>query len=246
MDNKKITRILKYESVDELSDAVCDSLFQSISDCDRSNYFIALSGGTTPMAIYRRVAERSITSIIPWDKVHFFWSDERCVPPDHPESNFKMAYDSLLGKISVPSDNIHRIKGEAPVESEAGRYTGVINDLIEDRLNGIPIFDWIFLGLGLDGHTASLFPDSPVLTESKRICAAANHPQTGQDRLTFTFPLINSARRISFLATGSEKSAVVSEILGKKKGYEVFPASRVQPIDGHLDWYLDSRSAESI
>lgn len=200
---------------------------------------VALAGGSTPSLFYSALARRKIN----WGRVHFYWGDERCVPPDNPESNFRSASRDLLDKIDIPGDNIHRIRGEDDPEREALRYGKEIAGNLAKGGRVFPEFDWIFLGLGSDGHTASLFPGGTLFPSDASLCAVASHPGTGQKRITFTLPLINHARRISFLVTGKEKAVVVSSILGRKEGSRDYPAAWINPVQGTTDWFLDRDSA---
>ncbi len=208
--------------------------------------FVALSGGTTPRIFFERLAAPPYREETPWKNVHFFWGDERCVQPDNSESNFKMAKDSLLSHITIPDKNIHRIMGENPPQSEVKRYEKEIKDYVPKDRNGHPQFDWIFLGMGKDGHTASLFPGSPTLQEKEAVCVIAVHPASGQKRISLTLPVINSGKRVSFLVTGEEKAPIVEEILKKTPSSLSYPSARVQPADGILEWYLDKPSAKGL
>ena len=168
------------------------------------------------------------------------------VPPDHPQSNFGLAKKILLDEVPIPPPNIFRIPGEIPVEEAAERYARLIRQEVPSSENGIPQFDWIFLGLGEDGHTASLFPGSDSLLIADKICAATTHPGSGQPRLTFTLPLINQARRVVFLVTGSSKSKVVADILKQRPSSSTYPAAAVQPLRGELCWYIDKPAASDL
>lgn len=204
---------------------------------------VALSGGHTPKAFFEVLAAPPYGDSLPWDKVVFYWGDERCVPPDNDESNFKMTDLSLLSRIKIPEANIRRVLGETPPEKEAVRYAKEIKDNIPPGGNGFPRFDWILLGMGDDGHTASLFPGAPTLKEREKICVVATHPQTGQKRVSITFPVIDNADRVSFLVAGSEKEPVLKEILNKGSRPLPYPASMVHPTDGVLEWYVDKAAA---
>ena len=203
---------------------------------------VALSGGHTPKTFFEILAERYRESI-PWDKVVFFWGDERCVPPDNDESNFKMTKGALLSKIVIPEANIHRVRGEDPPHNEALRYEEEIKEFIPGGGNGFPRFDWIFLGMGPDGHTASLFPGAPTLEEREKVCVVATHPETGQKRVSLTFPVLDNAKRVSFLVAGDSKAPVLKEIMESGGKPLPYPASMVSPVDGVLEWYLDKAAA---
>lgn len=204
---------------------------------------VALSGGHTPKAFFEILAEPPYREALPWDRVVFFWGDERCVPPDDDESNFKMTNLALLSHIDISPANIHRVLGENPPSEEIGRYENEIRENVPAGGNGFPRFDWVFLGMGADGHTASLFPGAPTLKEKNRICVVATHPQTGQGRISVTFPVIDNARRVSFLVAGREKAPVLREIMDGGSEPLPYPASMVHPDDGVLEWYLDKAAA---
>jgi 6-phosphogluconolactonase len=224
-----------------LAESVTNDLENSIRN-QTERFNIALAGGSTPRTIYQQWS--NITDGSLWRKVDFFWGDERCVPPDHEESNYKMAYYSFLSKIRISENQIHRIHGEGDPEMEAKRYEKEIKNQLTVANNSIPQFDWILLGVGTDGHTASLFPNSVALKEQSSICVVVRHPQTGQKRISLTLSVINNARRITFLVTGEEKAEIVREILGNKSPN--YPAAQISPQSGILQWYLDEASARFL
>ena len=202
-------------------------------------YNIALSGGNTPRSIYSILSENK-TPLIPWEKIKFFWGDERCVPPYHADSNYLMAKEALFDKIDLINDQVFRIKGEIDPDLEKERY----KQTVISNTNGI--FDLMFLGLGTDGHTASIFPNQMHLIKSKEICAKAVHPNSGQVRITLTGDILNASKKILFLVTGSEKSQVVYDILNQKGDWEKYPASYVKPVNGQIIWILDRKAASRI
>ncbi len=208
----------------------------------RKGISVALSGGSTPRIFFERLALEPYPDRVPWSNVNLFWGDERCVPPDDEQSNFKMAKDTFISKVNIPDENVHRIIGENPPEVEAQRYGKEILKSLPS-INGFPEFDWIFLGMGTDGHTASLFPNAPTLKEMNAICLVAEHPETGQKRISLTLPVINNARRVSFLVAGKDKANVLKEILEKGDSPLPYPASKVNPENGVLEWYLDKAAA---
>jgi 6-phosphogluconolactonase len=205
---------------------------------------VALSGGSTPALFFRELALYSQRP--DWGWVKIFWSDERMVPSDHPQSNYGLAKRLLLDKLPIPPQNIFRMPGEIPAEEAAEKYAALISQEVPVAENDIPQFDWIFLGLGEDGHTASLFPGTDSLQITNKICAAVIHPGSGQQRLTFTLPLINQARMITFLVTGSSKSRVVANLLKQSPSASPYPAAAVQPLKSNLVWYLDKAAAIEI
>jgi 6-phosphogluconolactonase len=238
-----------FPSIPELARALCWDFHHYITGLARTKkqINIAISGGNTPKAFFERLASNQEIpdKKINWINIHLFWVDERCVPPDHPDSNFGMTYRCLLQKISFAESNIHRIRGENNPSEEAVRYGKEILRYV-DLLKGIPIFDWILLGIGDDGHTASIFPNRLELFETKKICETAKHPVTGQYRITITGPTIVHANRISFLATGEAKSKVIRHILHNEPEASQYPASFIKPVQGKLEWYLDDQAAKYI
>ncbi|MCF8346668.1 MAG: 6-phosphogluconolactonase [Bacteroidales bacterium] len=201
---------------------------------------VALSGGSTPGLFFKAMVD--MNPPIDWNKVRFFWVDERCVPADHAESNFGAAFRDLLKPLAVPESNYYRIRGEDNPDYEARRYAQLIRDAAGTG-QGIPIFDFIFLGMGTDGHTASIFPHQVERWEAEDLCTVGNHPETGQQRVTFSGRLINAAARVIFHVTGREKGEIARMIIKKNGDYTAFPASRVNPSNGELLWYLDAEAA---
>lgn len=201
----------------------------------------ALSGGNTPKILFERLALPEVSASIPWDTAHLFWGDERCVPSDHLESNFAMTRRTLLERISIPPENIHRIRGEADPEAEASRYADEITNFLGS--DGAPRFDLILLGLGSDGHTASIFPDAVIWEEPTGVCCVAAHPETGQKRISLTLKTINCAAQATFLVTGSSKADVAANILNRSPGHEKYPAAQVELESGSLNWYMDRDAA---
>jgi 6-phosphogluconolactonase len=204
---------------------------------------IALSGGSTPKGVFDYMSENAKGT--DWSKVHLYWGDERCVAPTDSESNYKMTVDHLLSKIDIPEDNIHRVLGEAEPKSEAERY-GKVLDLQLPKSQNVPQFDLVILGMGDDGHTASIFPHEIELWDSKENCEVAIHPETGQRRITITGKIINNAKTVAFLVTGESKAEKVKTIIENEDGFEAYPASLVAPTSDRLIWFLDKDAAAGI
>ncbi len=215
-----------------------------IVESNRERFDIALSGGNTPKKLFKSLVKKHSDSI-PWERVHFWWGDERCVKPDSDESNFKMANENLFLKVGISTKNIHRIHGESNPEKEAERYSGELKKQLELR-KSIPVFDLILLGLGEDGHTASIFPGRNDLFQTDSLCAVAEHPDTGQKRVTLTGNVINNARNIFFLATGESKAKRISEIMSSEDSAKELPAWHVVPVNGSLTWFIDEPAASQI
>lgn len=201
---------------------------------------VALSGGTTPKLMFQILAEQ-FRDQVEWSRMHFFWSDERHVPPDHPESNYRMANEALLTHLPVSADNVHRIRGENPNPADAAaEYEKTIIAVTKQPL---PRLDLIFLGLGTDGHTASIFPGSEVLHETERLVAAPYVEKFKSYRITMTLPLLNNAAAIVFLVSGAEKAEIVKAVLESENEY---PAQAVNPFQGELIWMLDKDAASRL
>ena len=207
-------------------------------------FHLALSGGSTPQNVYEVLAARC-KDRINWSKVHIYWGDERCVPPDHRESNFKMAWDTFLSKVSIPESQIHRIAGENIPEEEARHYGELLKNKVPTQ-NGLPRLDLIMLGMGTDGHTASIFPYQMDLWDARQFCAVAMHPDTGQHRISFTGGIINNAKEVVFLVTGSRKAEKVSEVINRDTNADLYPAMKVVPENGNLVWWLDQEAAAKL
>ncbi len=210
------------------------------------SFNLVLAGGSTPRNVYQVLARPEFKTSIPWECIHFFWGDERCVPPDHEDSNFRMARETLLEPLNIPQENIHRMRGENDPTTEAARYAEEIIKAINPASGAIPRFDWIFLGLGADGHTASLFPGCEPIEDPSGLCAVAVQPESGQQRITLTARVLNQAKRVSFIVTGKSKAQVVTDILSKSSKNKNYPAAHVHPTQGTLEWYLDKEAAEKL
>lgn len=205
---------------------------------------IAVSGGSTPKALFLLLADEEYRETISWETIRLYWVDERCVPPAHSESNFGMTYDALLQHSLIPVENIFRMKGEDIPDIEATRYAELLHRNLPAH-EGIPVFDLILLGMGNDGHTASIFPDQMHLLTTRKTVAVATHPVSGQKRITLTGPVINAADQLVFMITGSDKAAIVEAILGKTEEAKKFPASHVHDKTGNTEFYMDRGAAIS-
>ncbi|MEO0775308.1 MAG: 6-phosphogluconolactonase [Bacteroidota bacterium] len=196
---------------------------------------LALSGGSTPQRLFQLLA--AAEEPLDWTAVHLYWGDERCVAPDHGESNYGVTRKLLLDRIDIPAANVHRIRGEAPPAEAAQNYGDLLRQALPTN-DGVPVFDWILLGMGSDGHTASIFPHQMELLRAEGPCALAVHPDSGQRRVSLTGPVLNAARRVSFLITGASKRAVFTKILHRQNEWETYPTAHIQP-SGQLEFYLD-------
>lgn len=233
-----------FKTPEELAGQFAGQLMDWIEKHSGEKFHLAISGGKTPDLLFSVLSEKFAESGL-WQKVHFWWVDERMVAPNHPESNFRIANKLLFSQISIPEENIHRIKGENDPETEALSYSAQIQDtlIFQDKW---PVFDLILLGMGDDGHTASIFPDQLELLQAETVCAVATHPLSGQKRVTLTGKVLNRAKQLAFLVTGSGKAERISEIFHKTKEAGNLPASYIVPESGSLDWYLDEPAAGKI
>lgn len=220
------------------------SRYLAILIAAREEVHIALSGGSTPKIVFDELAA-NFQEDINWKGVHLYWGDERCVDPTDHESNYKMTVEHLISKIEIPKENIHRIKGENEPEYEAKRYSELLNENLP-KSDGVPSFDLVILGMGDDGHTASIFPHEIDLWHSERYCEVAIHPDSGQKRVSIVGVIINNAQIVTFLVTGANKVDKVDEIINKKGDFEKYPASLVAPKSGDLIWFLDAPAAGNI
>ncbi len=206
----------------------------------RGRFSLALSGGSTPDRLYRVLAEEPYRSQIPWEEVFLFWGDERCVPPDDPGSNYRLAEETLISRVPIPPDNVYGVRTELEPERAAQVYDRALQDFF---CGPRPRFDVVLLGLGDDGHTASLFPGSPALAERERLVVpvTAHYQDRPAQRVTLSLPAINSARQVLFLVAGSNKAEIVRAVLKGPAGQ--LPAQLVQPKAGQLTWLLDAEAA---
>jgi 6-phosphogluconolactonase len=213
---------------------------------ERGRFTIALSGGSTPRNMYTLIAANAATTL-PWDRMFFFFGDERHVPPDDPDSNYRMANESLLAKVPVPPANVFRIPAENPdADAAAEIYEQTLRKFFGLAPGEFPRFDLILLGIGPDGHTASLFPETAALQEKTRLVVANWVEKLGTSRITLTLPVLNHARCVAFLVSGIDKAAALHEILEGKAPAEKYPSKLVQPSEGKLIWFVDRAAASEL
>ncbi len=206
------------------------------------DFCVALSGGKTPLQFLQTLASDKYCDAVPWVRVQLFWSDERAVPPDHPDSNYGMAQRELIAHVPLRPERVHRMKAEgSDREGTAREYESLIRRVVPAGEDGVPRLDLIYLGIGEDGHTASLFPGSPALDESNRLVLATRDPR-GRARVTMTLRLLSAARNVIFLAAGKEKANILRAVLQRSGN---LPASRVIPVDGSLLFLADQAAAGS-
>lgn len=233
-----------FDNPEKLADQFADQLMKWIENSPDNNFHLAISGGTTPNLLFSVLAEKYAQSPV-WKKTQIWWVDERMVAPDEPESNYGVAEKLLFSKISVPKTNIHRIKGENDPDTEAASYAKQIQAKLKQQ-NGWPVFDLILLGMGNDGHTASIFPDQLALLDSTEVCSVAVHPQSGQKRVTLAGHVLNNADRVCFLVTGAGKAERIKEIFGQTKKAGKLPAFHIASEKRPVEWYLDTEAASLL
>lgn len=211
-----------------------------------ARFTVALSGGSTPKGLYELLALDACKERVPWTKVHLFWGDERCVAPDHPDSNYRMVREALLSHVSIPAENVHRMAGEHEPGLAASKYENDLKKSFHLTDGVLPRFDLILLGIGEDGHTASLFPGSAALGESGHMVVAHYVEKLQAHRLTLTLPVLNHAAEIVFLVSGRNKADIVKEILANEVGSLMPPAARVRPPAGRLTWLVTRDAATEL
>jgi 6-phosphogluconolactonase len=243
MDTAPEIRIV--EDAEELAETAAGMIVDLATSAvaQRGRFTIALAGGETPRATYERLARQPLSEVMPWARTFVFFGDERGVPADHPDSNYGMAHRALLAKVPIPPRQIFRIPGDgSDPEAVATEYARTIGEELKARRGEVPRLDLVLLGVGIDGHTASLFPGSPVLKEVFRTVAAVHAAAAViPQRFTLTFPILNAAACVVFLVSGGVKAKVVKAALAE--GTATLPAGMVRPSDGRLIWLLDRAAA---
>jgi 6-phosphogluconolactonase len=235
-----------YRDLDELSAAAAD-VFESVAAgalAAQERCTVALSGGSTPRRLYERLAHEPYRTRVDWSRVHLYWGDERCVPPEHPESNYRLVRESLLAGAPVPAANVHRVAAELadPTEAAALYEAELVRDFgLAPRQ--MPRFDLVLLGLGADGHTASLFPGSPALEQEQRLAVANLVETLGAQRITLTAPVLSHARNVVFLVAGKDKAPALREVLEGEARPQLYPAQLIRPAAGRLLFLADQPAA---
>jgi len=223
-----------------LAKEAADYFFKLIADVHEKNgkVYIALSGGNTPISMFKKFVKKFSRESLLKD-IYIFWVDERCVPPESSESNYGSAKKYLLKKLNIPEDNIHRMKGESEPDEEAARYAEKIKSIVPEQ-NALPCFDIILLGVGEDGHFASIFPNRLDLINSDNICAVTVYPKNGQKRITLTGSVINNAQEIEVLVSGFSKADALNEVIKSKDYSGLMPAGYINPVHGNITWFMDT------
>jgi 6-phosphogluconolactonase len=241
-------KIIVCKDVDELNRKAAAQFISLAKDAiARSGRFaVALSGGSTPKALYSLLASPEYRNLIDWSRLHLFWGDERCVPPDHPDSNFRMVQETLSAQVHIPPENIHRMMGEKEPGEAAAAYEAELKDFFGVELGALPRFDLVFLGLGEDGHTASLFPGTDAANETEHLVAVAYVERLRSYRLTVSLPVINAAAQLTFLVSGESKAAIIREILLADGDSCSYPAAQVKPTDGRITWFITADAGKDL
>ncbi len=235
-----------FKDIEELSHTAAllfnEQAAQSI--VERRRFLVTLSGGSTPTRLFQLLATEFRESIA-WGKVHVFWADERCVPPEDAGSNYGQAREAFLSRVPIPDANLHRIKGEFGPAEASQDYSLVLKEFASPPLKW-PRFDLVYLGMGADGHTASLFPGSPVEVSEPVLPVTAHYQNRPAERVTLTPPVFNSAYAVVFMATGKEKADTLAEVLSGKSNPKLYPAQRIDPTGGRLIWLVDEAAASKL
>ena len=214
----------------------------------KESFAVALSGGSTPKKMFAILAnDAALSKQMPWESVHFFWGDERHVPPDHADSNYRMTNEAMLSRVPVPSENIHRIRAENPDAGKAAEdYEQELRGFFKLETEQLPAFDCVFLGMGPDGHTASLFPGTKALHERQRLVVSNWVDKFQSYRITMTAPVLNNADIVIFLVSGEEKAGPLQVVLEGKKQTDRFPSQLIEPTHGKLLWLVDRAAARKL
>lgn len=242
------TKLRVFENLEDFSEHAADIFLHAATQTVKTDgmFTVCLSGGSTPRRLYALLGEAPLRDLVPWRHVHIFWGDERCIPLSSPDNHFTMTSELFLNKVEIPAENIHRMHGESGDPEAAARdYETEVRCFFGLSQKEFPCFDLIFLGMGEDGHTASLYPGTPALTERQRLVVAQHVPQRGNFRLTLTFPVLNNARLVVFLVGGAEKAHALRDVLEGAAGFDR-PASLVNPHQGNVLWLVDQLAANTL
>lgn len=232
----------------ELFEAAAEEVLRAAKEAveQRGRFAIALPGGSTPKSLFNLLATNART-VMPWDRTFFFWGDERHVPPTDPDSNYRMAEEIMLSKIPVAAGNVFRIPAENPDAAAAAEaYEQTLRKFFQLEPGRVPVFDLILLGMGPDGHTASLFPGSAGLQEENRLVIANWVDKLKTSRLTLTLPVLNAARCVAFLVSGTDKAPALHAVLEGEVAGEQYPSKLIRPVDGKLIWLIDRAAASQL
>ena len=233
--------VFVFDTSEQLALAAAERFAQYANLSAPDRFRVALAGGNTPRRVYELLATDPFAKRVDWSQVDLFFGDERCVPPDHPESNYRMAYEALIAKVAIPAGNVYRIIGEGNPGENANQYESQLRKLFGE--SPWPRFNLILLGMGEDGHTASLFPGGDALKEESKWVVATRHPESGHERVTLTVPVLNHAARVIFLVTGAGKAERFAQVLRGERCPDPLPVQLIHPVDGSLEWLVDRAAA---
>jgi 6-phosphogluconolactonase len=244
MAKLETTQIVRVADAQALAQKAADIFQQAAQEsiAQRGRFAVALSGGSTPKAMFALLADEPYRTAIHWARVYLFWGDERCVPPEHADSNYRMTQEALLAHVAVPPGNVFRIAGEQDPAQAAQEYSAQLRQFFQT--DALPRFDLVFLGMGADGHTASLFPGTTALHAAPDAIAVENYVEKlHTHRLTLTAAAINHARAIVFLVSGADKAATLQAVLEGDYQPDLYPSQLIQPVNGTLTWVVDEAAA---
>lgn len=241
-----MTDIRRYPDADALADAAAALFVQTASDsiAAQGRFTVALSGGSTPRTLHALLAAEPYRGRVAWPKVHVFWGDERAVPPEHPDSNYRMARETLLDHVPIPEAQVHRMHGDLEPQVAADAYEATLRATFDEAAGDG--FDLVFLGMGDDGHTLSLFPGTAAVGETRRLCVANHVDKLASWRITLTAPFVNRAKNVAFLVAGAKKAATLKRVLQGPRDVEALPAQLIAPVGGHLAWLVDEAAAADL
>ena len=241
--SRRDPQFLQFDDMEAASEAAAREIARTLIEAveARSTAAFVLAGGSTPRSIYRRLSDPELSPPVPWPLVHLFWGDERCVPPDNDAGNYAMARSSLLDRIEIPPENVHRILGELPPSEAAARYETELRRHFGDGRP--PAFDCVTLGMGADGHTASLFPGDPLVDESERWVGSTDGSKASPPvpRVSLTLPVLNAGRKVVFAVSGEAKRRIVRDIEERVEGSRRYPAARINAAGSTL-WFVAAES----
>ena len=236
--------VFVFDTPEQLALAAAERFIQFANLSAPDRFRVVLAGGNTPRRVYELLATEPFVKRVDWSHVDLFFGDERCVPPDHPDSNYRMAFEALISKIAIPAGNVHRIIGEGNPVENAKQYESQLRKLFGE--SPWPRFDLILLGMGEDGHTASLFPGSDALKEESKWVVATTHPSSGQERITLTLPVLNHAAHILFLIAGAGKAERLAQAVRAEPSPDPLPVQLIHPVNGSLEWLVDRAAASYL
>lgn len=235
------------DNLDSLSQAIAEQwIVESEKAISHKGVFhVALSGGSTPRSLHQVLSSSGVAGRINWEAVHIYFGDERSVPADHPQSNYRMARETLLANVPIPEQNVHPIIMSDDIKASAQAYSTVLLQYVPINAQGVPQLDLILLGIGDDGHTASLFPGTSILSENEKFVDAVYVDRLGTWRVSVTYPILNNAHNVFIMATGQNKASIINEVFNDKKAVEKYPVQMIKP-KGRLVWFVDKAAAKTL